>query len=107
MFEVDLRVNGRLVGQLRCRNLRSEGEQDRYEFEYDALVTGDGDRGEILHRRADGLRTLVAAILQRVDAVDDPDAWRHARSPAALRGSVTEHLGPLAPVSEDDRESIG
>jgi len=71
MLSVELKVNGTLIGYVYGKNIAPvPGGKYRYEYEYYEPELRELKTGVVLHKREDGLRTLVAAILEDVGGAD-------------------------------------
>ncbi len=64
MFEVDLKINGRMIGHIYGHN---EGEQScgdtLYRYEYYRPESREIKCGTVMHERSTGIEKLVASIL--------------------------------------------
>lgn len=71
MFSVEIKVNSQLVGHIYCRNVGSVStdleDKCEYKYRYYEPESGDLFKGDVIHRRPDGIRNLVNKIINDVD----------------------------------------
>jgi hypothetical protein len=68
VFEVDIKVNGTMVGVLHGRNvLKADDDHHLYEYYYHDLEHHLIYQGEVFHNSGDGIFELVSAMLRHVD----------------------------------------
>lgn len=98
MFTVEIKINGSLIGHIYGHNEGDspDGKGDKYRYEYYEPETREVRNGNVVHRRSDGIRKLVAAILNDAEPKtkkvlnNAPTKVTHADHIRAMHDSITK-----------------